>query len=151
LVELELTESVVFQYTGVNQTLLQRLKRFGIQLAVDDFGQGYSTLSHLSHLPFDKIKMDKAFADNIAGDNNDSVVAAGIINIANRLGMTVVAEGVETNEQLVQYQMQGCNHVQGWIFSRAVDPNRIGEMLESGLFDNYQAELGGNHGLERLV
>ena len=151
MIELELTESVVFHYTGDNQILLQRLKKHGVQLAVDDFGQGYSTLSHLARLPFDKLKMDKAFADNIALEGNDSVVAAGIINIANRLGMVVVAEGVETKEQLVQYEMQGCNHVQGWIFSRAVEADQIGDMLAKGVFDNYRVRIGEDHGMEGLV
>jgi diguanylate cyclase (GGDEF)-like protein len=132
-VELELMESVVFQYSGDDQTLLQRLKQRGVQLAVDDFGRGYSTLSHLARLPIDTLKLDKAFADNILGNSNDSVVAAGIINIAHQLGLRVVAEGVETHEQLLFYEKQGCNLVQGWLFSRDVEADQISGMLIHGL------------------
>ena len=130
--ELELTENVVFQnISGASEKLFQ-IKSLGIRLAVDDFGTGYSTLGHLAHFPFDRIKIDQKLAPNIPADPKDAAIVAGIITISENLGLEVIAEGVETNEQLVFYQSQNCHVIQGWYFSRAVPGDTITELLKNG-------------------
>ena len=132
LLELELTENVVFQnISGASEKLFQ-LKSLGLRLAVDDFGTGYSTLGHLAHFPFDRIKIDQKLAPNIPTDPKDAAIVAGIITISENLDLEVIAEGVETDEQLAFYQSRNCHIFQGWYFSRAVSADTITEYLMNG-------------------
>jgi diguanylate cyclase (GGDEF)-like protein len=133
LLELELTESIVFQNLNSTLTLLQDLKDLGVNLSVDDFGSGFSTLSQLARFPFDTLKIDRYFAENVPHSAKVAAVVSGIIQIARNLGMSVVAEGVETAEQLSFYEAHGCNIIQGWYFSKAL-PGRTLEdrILKTG-------------------
>lgn len=98
--ELEITESIVMHDAGAAIALLQQLKTFGLKLSVDDFGTGYSSLSYLKKFPIDKLKIDQSFVCNMMIDSDDAVIASTIINMAQSLRLKVIAEGVETMEQL---------------------------------------------------
>ena len=132
LLELELTENIIFRDMESSMALLHELKGLGIRLAVDDFGTGYSTLSHLAKFPFDTLKIDQTFAPNITTDPNDAAIVGGIISIASNLGMTVIAEGVETADQIVFYKSHGCDQVQGWFYSHSVSAETIATLLKDG-------------------
>lgn len=118
--ELEITESVLLQNNEVTLDTLRRLHKLGVRISMDDFGTGYSSLSYLSRFPFDKVKIDKSFVRTLgAGDSNDEIVRA-VIGLCNALGIKVLAEGVETVEQLRMLQDQNCNELQGYLFSRPI-------------------------------
>lgn len=127
--EIELTESVLMTNFEHNLTLIRRMKELGIQIALDDFGTGYSSFSYLTKIPIDTLKIDKSFIANICENNNDKYIAGTIINLAHQLGITVVAEGVETIEQLKVLQGQTCDILQGYFFSRAISENDFKELL----------------------
>ena len=97
---------------------MSRLKEIGISLSLDDFGTGYSSLSYLKQLPFDQIKIDQKFISNIATDSGDAVMVKTIIGLANNFKMSVIAEGVETDQQLAFLKQYGCNLYQGYFFSK---------------------------------
>ncbi len=115
--ELEITESVLMQDSDAVIGCLHRLRALGVRIALDDFGTGYSSLSYLCRFPFDKIKVDRSFVRDL-----DSPVAAAIVRaivgIGERLGSTITAEGVETEEQLNRLHSKGCTEVQGFLLSR---------------------------------
>ena len=127
--EIELTESVLMTNFEHNLALIRRMKEFGIQIALDDFGTGYSSFSYLTKIPIDTLKIDKSFIANICQNENDKYIAGTIINLAHQLNITVVAEGVETIEQLKVLQNQTCDILQGYFFSRAVSENDFRELL----------------------
>ncbi len=132
LLELELTENIVFQDADRSFDDLFDLKALGISLAMDDFGSGFSTLRHLAHIPFDRIKIDKKLISNIHNPK-DAAVVSGIIAICNDLGLDVIAEGVETSQQLDFCLSQNCNYFQGWYYCPAVDPSEITKFLTQGV------------------
>jgi diguanylate cyclase (GGDEF)-like protein/PAS domain S-box-containing protein len=111
LLELELTEAAIMRHSGIAQARLQALRALGVRLAIDDFGTGYSRVGHLGDYPVGKLKIDGSFVDGIAGGDGAPVVA--IIAMAHSLGLTVLAEGVETEEQLSFLQQHGCDQYQG--------------------------------------
>jgi len=114
--ELEITESVVLQSNETTLRRLHQLRELGVRISMDDFGTGYSSLSYLRSFPFDKIKIDRAFINDLA-NGNDSIVQA-IITLANSLNMTTTAEGVETEQQAQALRAMGCIEMQGYLFSR---------------------------------
>jgi diguanylate cyclase (GGDEF)-like protein len=114
--ELEITESVLLQNNEDTLVLLHQLRGLGIRIALDDFGTGYSSLSYLRSFPFDKIKIDRSFIHDIDANTGSAVIVGAVVGIARALGMTTVAEGVETPEQLAQVRVQGCAMVQGYLF-----------------------------------
>jgi predicted signal transduction protein with EAL and GGDEF domain len=116
--ELEITESVLLQNSEDTLALLHRFRALGIRIALDDFGTGYSSLSYLRRFPFDKIKIDRYFVRDICASTGSAVIVGAIVGIARALGMTTVAEGVETADQLAKVRGQGCAMVQGYLFSR---------------------------------
>ncbi|WP_198781519.1 EAL domain-containing protein [Shewanella putrefaciens] len=116
--ELEITESVAMQYPEQNARLLAELRSQGIELAIDDFGTGYSSLSYLKLLPLDRLKLDRSFVKDIESDPNDAAISAATISMSHELGLTVVAEGVENEAQLVLLSSMGCDLVQGYYFSK---------------------------------
>jgi diguanylate cyclase (GGDEF)-like protein/PAS domain S-box-containing protein len=127
--ELELTENIVFQDMETARVLLDEIKQLGVRLAVDDFGTGYSTLSQLAHFPFDTLKIDQRFAPHTTSSSNDAAIVKGIITIARNLGLSIVAEGVESNEELTFFNQNECYQIQGWIFHKALPTESIDLLL----------------------
>ena len=127
--ELEITESVLLH--DVERTLLQlnSLKEAGLSLSIDDFGTGYSSLSYLKRFPIDTIKIDQSFVTDLHGDTDDAAICAAIIAMSHQLGLKVVAEGVETKEQLKFLRRHKCDHVQGFLFSRPLSAEAFFELL----------------------
>jgi len=116
--ELELTESVLIQDQDEGVKILKRLKDVGVQIAIDDFGTGYSSLSYLSRLPIDCLKIDRSFVSRAASDRHDAAIIQAIVSLARSLGMRVLAEGVETAEQLAFLRSLGCDEAQGFYFAK---------------------------------
>jgi diguanylate cyclase (GGDEF)-like protein len=137
---LEITESVVM-HRGEALTVLERLHEIGIRVAIDDFGTGYSSLGRLHSLPIDKVKIDKSFVDAIAGDQPAPMVAATIA-MAHSLGLEVVAEGVETPEQLPFLRLHGCDEVQGYLFGKPVDSAEVDALLRERGIGRLWTHLG---------
>ncbi|MGC2854051.1 EAL domain-containing protein [Novispirillum sp. DQ9] len=129
--ELELTESMLMQDAAGAVRILQELSDIGAQLAIDDFGTGYSSLSYLKQFPVDKLKLDQSFVRHLPGDNNDAVIARATINLGHSLGLEVIAEGVETEEQFAYLRAQGCDVVQGYLFGRPVPAADLATMLRA--------------------
>jgi EAL domain-containing protein (putative c-di-GMP-specific phosphodiesterase class I) len=129
--ELELTEGVVIAESATALATLESLKRLGVHLAIDDFGTGYSALSRLRALPFDTLKVDKVFVDELAAADPGSTLADSILDMARVLGLKVVAEGVETSSQADFLRGRGCDFAQGYLFSTAVEPAAFAALLGS--------------------
>lgn len=116
--ELELTESLAMRKVEETFSVLNNLKKTGVQLSIDDFGTGYSSLSYLKQFPIDRLKIDRAFINDIASDANDSAIVVAIIAMAHCMGLKVIAEGIETIEQLQFLKMHHCDEVQGYLLGR---------------------------------
>lgn len=129
--KLELTESVVMEKIETTSALLRQLRQLGIQLSIDDFGTGYSSLSYLARLPLDTLKIDRSFVSQMLANEENLEVVKAIIMLARALGLEVVAEGVETPEQLRQLQMLQCGYGQGYHFSRPVAAPAAGRLIEA--------------------
>jgi len=117
---LELTESLLLDNINDCIAKMQSLKSIGVGFSLDDFGTGYSSLSYLKRLPLDELKIDRSFIRDIATDPSDAVIVQTIIGMANNLGLTVIAEGVETTEQVEFLGRNGCGAFQGWLFGKPV-------------------------------
>jgi diguanylate cyclase (GGDEF)-like protein len=115
---LELTEEVLIKDTNLAATRLRELTDLGVHLAIDDFGTGYSSLSYLRHLPFDTLKIDRTFIAEMAAGSGDAPLAGAIVDLASRLGLQTVAEGVEEAGQVSVLHQLGCDAIQGYVFSR---------------------------------
>lgn len=129
--ELEMTENIVFRNSERSADLLQRLKDLGVRVAVDDFGAGYSTLYHLANFPLDVLKIDKRFADDVLTDSRDAAVLKGIGKIAADLRLDVVAEGVETLEQVAEYKALGFRYIQGYVYSKPIELEECVQLILS--------------------
>jgi len=127
--ELELTEGVVIAESDGALTTLQALKALGVSLAIDDFGTGYSALARLRALPFDTLKVDKTFVDELAAADPGSTLAESILDMARVLGLKVVAEGVETAAQAAYLRHRNCDLAQGYLFSRPLEPAAFEALL----------------------
>ncbi|MBA7934658.1 EAL domain-containing protein [Klebsiella sp. RHBSTW-00215] len=124
--DLEITESDVFNENTRSLEILSQLRELGVQISIDDFGTGYSSLSRLSYFPFDKIKIDRSFVINIPGQKDDLDIVRLIISMGKSLHMRIVAEGVETEEQLKSLQKLGCDLVQGYLIGKPGPLNSSG-------------------------
>jgi EAL domain-containing protein (putative c-di-GMP-specific phosphodiesterase class I) len=113
---------------------LRRLKELGVRISMDDFGTGYSSLSYLRSFPFDKIKVDRMFVSDLGEGTEQMVIVQAVVSIANALGMTATAEGVETDEQRLILAGLGCDEAQGYFFSRPVPIEEV-----SGVLDKWAA------------
>jgi len=130
LIHFELTESLLLESEVESVEKLNRLSELGFSLAIDDFGTGYSCLGYLNKLPIDKIKIDKSFTFQITEDSRQASIVETIISMAKSLNMNIIAEGVETEEQ-VQYLLEhGCSEFQGFYFSRPISPEKYQELFE---------------------
>ncbi|GAC1649957.1 MAG: hypothetical protein NVS4B8_23870 [Herpetosiphon sp.] len=116
--QLEITETTVMDDAVTTSTTLGALKQLGVQLAIDDFGTGYSSLSYLKRFPLDTLKIDKSFVDGLASDSEDMAIVRALIGLGDGLGLTVIAEGVETDAQARLLQQAGCRLGQGYFFAR---------------------------------
>jgi EAL domain-containing protein (putative c-di-GMP-specific phosphodiesterase class I) len=127
--ELELTESSIMKDPEQAIEKLHELKLMGIKVAIDDFGTGYSSLNYLKRFPIDTLKIDKSFVADVCKDPHDTAIVRAIINLGHALDVTVIAEGVETKEQLQYLSALECDVVQGFLFSKALSVKAFEELL----------------------
>ena len=127
--ELEITESLLLNDNEQTLQTLHRLRAIGIRISMDDFGTGYSSLSYLRAFPFDKIKIDRSFMRDLESRGDSLAIIKAVIGLGHSLGMSTTAEGVETEEQLRAVREQGCNEVQGFLFSPPLEPGQVTAML----------------------
>jgi len=131
--ELELTESVLMKRAESAASVLKTLREKGVQIAVDDFGTGYSSLSYLRKFPIDALKIDQSFVRQITTTPDDTSIVTAVISMGRSLKLRVVAEGVETHEELVFLQARLCDEAQGYYFSRPVLPQQFAKLLKNGI------------------
>ena len=131
--ELEITESILMENAPSTRKILQELKLMGVQISIDDFGTGYSSLSYLKHFPIDRLKIDRSFVHDVNYDSDDAAIAEAIIALGHSLRIKVLAEGVETKEQLDFLRELHCDEMQGYYFSRPLSLEDFTELLNSGL------------------
>jgi diguanylate cyclase (GGDEF)-like protein/PAS domain S-box-containing protein len=129
LLELELTESMVIQNSERASRVLAEIKAMGVRLAIDDFGVGYSSLTHLKRFPIDTLKVDRSFIRDVPGDTEDKAITEAIIAMGKSLNLTVVAEGVETQEQQTFLKEHACDEMQGFFFSKPIPGEAFAELL----------------------
>ncbi|WP_213287017.1 EAL domain-containing protein [Bradyrhizobium sp. sGM-13] len=130
--EIEITESVLLHNKEATLALLHQLRALGIRIAMDDFGTGYSSLTYLQSFPFDKIKIDRSFVKNITENSSSLNIVRAVAALANGMGMTATAEGVETAEQLHSIASEGCTEMQGFLFSKPLPAAEIERQFLSG-------------------
>ena len=130
--ELELTESMVMHDVEQATTIMAKLKALGVQLSIDDFGTGYSSLAYLRHFPIDVLKIDKTFVSDITHSMDDAAIVRAIISLAHSLRLKVIAEGVETEQQLAFLRRHGCDQMQGYLFSRPLAAAAFETLLLEG-------------------
>ena len=131
--ELEMTEGVLMQHADSTASMLKALKVMGVHLTVDDFGTGYSSLSYLTRFPIDALKLDQSFVHKITPDTEHAAIINAVISMAKSLKQRVIAEGVETAEQLAFLRAQACDEGQGYYFGPAVIPEQFAKVLELGI------------------
>lgn len=129
LLEIELTESMTMHNVARALEVMIALKSRRIHIAIDDFGTGYSSLGYLKRFPIDSVKIDRSFVRDVPQDREDCALAQAAIAMAHALGMRIVAEGVETAEQLVFLQDQGCDEVQGYYYARPMPADEIARFV----------------------
>lgn len=127
--ELEITESLLLDDSDHNLNILHALRDMGVRIALDDFGTGYSSLSYFRSFPFDKIKIDRAFISNLEVTSDAIAIVKAIVQLGKSLGMSITAEGIETEGQLDAVRLQGCSEIQGYLFSPPLPEELIGELL----------------------
>ncbi len=133
--EVELTEEIFIQNIEHNLNQLSKLHKLGVHLAIDDFGVGYSSLGYLRDFPVDLLKIDRSFITNVTERHDDAVITRAVINLAHNLGIQVVAEGVETQEQLTFLKNHRCDLIQGYLISRPIPATELEMALSTGLLD----------------
>ncbi len=137
LFELELTESVMMHDAETAIRIVERLKALGLRISLDDFGTGYSSLAYLSRFAIDVIKIDQSFVNDITSNPVNASIAIATIAMAHKLGKTVIAEGVETEGQMLYLRRHECDEMQGYFFSRPVPAQAISDMLRQGAGLNF--------------
>ena len=132
--ELELTEGILMGGADETVETLRRMSDMGVKLAIDDFGTGYSSLSYLKRFPIDKLKIDQSFVRDIVHDPDDRAIANAVISMGHSLRLSVIAEGVEQQQQLEILINEGCDEVQGYYFSAPLPANEFSEVLRQQKF-----------------
>jgi EAL domain-containing protein (putative c-di-GMP-specific phosphodiesterase class I) len=130
--ELEITESVLLQDSESTIATLHKLRHLGVRISMDDFGTGYSSLSYLRSFPFDKIKIDRSFVQELASRGDSMAIVRAVTGLGKSLGISTTAEGVETSEQLALLRSEGCTEVQGYLFSPPRPAAEVEKMLSKG-------------------
>ncbi len=143
--ELELTESVLMKHVESTEGILKSLRAKGVQFAVDDFGTGYSSLSYLRKLSIDTLKIDQSFVRQSGANPGETAIASAVIGMGRNLNLRVVAEGVETLEELAFLQAQHCDEAQGYYFSRPVPAEQFAELLQTGISKTALEAFGHHH------
>ncbi|HPW83524.1 MAG TPA: bifunctional diguanylate cyclase/phosphodiesterase, partial [Rhodoferax sp.] len=133
LLELELTEGVAMTDPNAAIGMMDKLHQHGVRMSIDDFGTGYSSLNYLKKFKVYKVKIDRSFVRDIAGDPDDRAIVSAIISMSRSLGMQTIAEGVETAEQLAYLKAQGCGEVQGYYFSKPVPAEAFVQLLQKSI------------------
>ena len=128
--DIEITESVLMDNSQANLVILGQLRDLGVRISMDDFGTGYSSLSYLQSFPFDKIKIDQCFVRDLGRKDASSAIIGAVVHLGRALGMTVVAEGIETEAQLEKITAEGCAEGQGYLFSKPCPASSIGSLME---------------------
>ena len=113
-----------------NLILINEIKSLGVTIALDDFGTGYSSFNYLTQIPIDTLKIDKSFIDGICENEKDKCIADSIINLAHKMNISVIAEGVEINDQLEILKSQECDILQGYLFSRPLSDTQLTELIQ---------------------
>ena len=139
--EIEITEGVLLHETDETLATLRRLRGLGITIAMDDFGTGYSSLGYLQKFRFDKIKIDRSFVQNLQADGHGAEIVRAVLRMSHALGIRVNAEGVEHEHQAAMLHEEGCEEVQGFLFSRAVDGAAFSELLARNVCETSAREL----------
>ena len=140
LLELEITESVMMDQTEAGTRALRALRVLGVKLVLDDFGTGYSSLAYLKHLPLDTIKIDRSFVNGLEADDANLPIVQAVIALAHGLGISVVAEGIETAGQLARLRALGCDRGQGFFYARPMPPADLGPLLVAGIAPEADAQ-----------
>ncbi len=149
--ELEITESSAMENAEITTTILNEIKSLGVRISIDDFGIGYSSLSYLKRLPINTLKIDQSFVRDITSDPDDAAIARAVIAMAHSLKLKVVAEGVETSEQLAFLTAHRCDKIQGFYFSRPLPPELCEPILERTLLAQRRAQVVSGGQAERDV
>jgi EAL domain-containing protein (putative c-di-GMP-specific phosphodiesterase class I) len=131
LLELEVTEGVIIEGAGDAREALDQIAALGVGIAIDDFGTGYSGLAYLKRLPIDTVKIDQSFVRDLTIDPDDAAIVTAIVAMAASLGVEVVAEGVETEEQLAELKRLGCHRAQGYLFARPMSASAVDKLLRA--------------------
>lgn len=129
---LEITESMLQDNLELTIQKIERLRQLGVKFSLDDFGTGYSSLNYLKRLPIDQLKIDKSFVDDVLTNQSDAAIARTILALADNLKIDVVAEGVETEEQMKFLLLHGCRSFQGYFFSRPVPIEQLAKTSSAG-------------------
>jgi EAL domain-containing protein (putative c-di-GMP-specific phosphodiesterase class I) len=129
LLVLEMTETSIMEDVDKTIEILQELRSMGVNISIDDFGTGYSSLNYLKRFPLDTLKIDQAFVQDVDTDTNDAAIVKAILAMAHSLQLKVIAEGVETQEQVSFLRQNGCYSIQGFLFSQPISAAEFEEML----------------------
>lgn len=131
--KLEITESMVIEKVEDTIHKMEALRRHGVKFSLDDFGTGYSSLSYLKRLPLEQLKIDRSFVRDILLDPNDASIARSVVALAQALGLSIIAEGVETEEQRAMLESLGCHRYQGYLYGRPVAADEFDAIIASSI------------------
>jgi EAL domain-containing protein (putative c-di-GMP-specific phosphodiesterase class I) len=143
--DIEITESVIMKDVEANVSTLRAIHDLGIRIAIDDFGTGYSSLSYLARLPVQVLKIDVTFIARMSQESSIITVVTTMISLAHSLGLTVVAEGVETEEQAAALKRLGCDELQGYLVSKPVTFEQVADLLHDERRPKRRAAWGGDN------
>jgi EAL domain-containing protein (putative c-di-GMP-specific phosphodiesterase class I) len=139
--ELEITESMLMQPSRNNMTILRQLSAMGVQLSIDDFGTGYSSLAYLQQFPIHALKIDRSFVKGISKDTHDSAIVVTIITMAQSMHLRLIAEGVDSAEQVTFLKAHGCLAAQGFYYNKPVPAEEFTELLKETNYSDYRLEI----------